>query len=432
MPLTVFFSWQSDTGGAEQELIERALNDALDRIVADATVEPAVRQEGLAVDRDTKGIGGTPPIVDTIFSKIDGAAIFVPDLTFVSTRTGGRPAPNPNVLIEYGWALKSLSHARMAPVMNSHHGKPTPETMPFDMRHLKFPIEFDLSPGANAVMEQEVRDKLSRDLEENLRAIIGAPDFPVSLQSTAPFPTQNALSRFRMEGPIGKTYDNFGIAPQDVRLQDAASFWLHLRPEKDSGKRWSTSELKALATAPKVSLMPLAAIGSTVSLDWVRGEDGFGVFVTMGKGAPTLSTAYIFETGEIWSIDAYHASAQNAIHMPIDACVRALDLYRALLKDRLGIDPPYHLDIGVDRVKDEKIWLPTRPGHIRFENPVGACISNEVTYGATISAGTDSRTALRPFFEKLLDKCGVESPELIEFLFPPSEKPSNKAAVAPI
>jgi hypothetical protein len=102
MAFTVFFSWQSDRGKAEQDLIERALNEALDRIAGDATVEPAVRQEGLAVDRDIKGVGGTPPIVDTIFSKIDCAAIFVPDLTFVAKRASGQPAPNPNVLIEYG------------------------------------------------------------------------------------------------------------------------------------------------------------------------------------------------------------------------------------------------------------------------------------------------------------------------------------------
>jgi hypothetical protein len=38
--------------------------------------------------------------VDTIFRKIDGTAIFVPDLTFVGKRADGRPTPNPNVLIE--------------------------------------------------------------------------------------------------------------------------------------------------------------------------------------------------------------------------------------------------------------------------------------------------------------------------------------------
>jgi hypothetical protein len=126
MALTVFFSWQVDrSDGGERRLIEDALGDAMRRVMRDANIEPAIREEGLEVDRDTKGVPGTPPIVDTIFAKIDKAAIFVPDLTFVATRADGRPAPNPNVLIEYGWALKSLTHARMMPVMNTHYGKPT-------------------------------------------------------------------------------------------------------------------------------------------------------------------------------------------------------------------------------------------------------------------------------------------------------------------
>ena len=165
MALTVFFSWQVDRDGVDRAFIERALKDALKRIEADAAVEPAVRQEGIEVDRDTKGVAGTPPIVDTIFAKIDRAAIFVPDLTFVAKREDGRPSPNPNVLIEYGWALKSMGHSRMMPVMNIAHGKPTAEAMPFDMRHLRNPIQFDLPPGADADRKKLERDKLSKELE---------------------------------------------------------------------------------------------------------------------------------------------------------------------------------------------------------------------------------------------------------------------------
>jgi hypothetical protein len=96
MPHTVFFSWQVDTetpGG--RNFIERALERASSQIGQDTTVEEAVRD--LAVDRDTKGVAGSPPIVDTIFRKIDQAAVFVPDLTFIGRRPDGRPTPNPNV-----------------------------------------------------------------------------------------------------------------------------------------------------------------------------------------------------------------------------------------------------------------------------------------------------------------------------------------------
>jgi hypothetical protein len=98
MPNTVFFSWQADTPTREgRNFIERALERAVARISADTTVEEAQRE--LEVDRDTKGVPGSPPIVETIFGKIDGAAVFLPDLTFIGKRPDGRPTPNPNLLI---------------------------------------------------------------------------------------------------------------------------------------------------------------------------------------------------------------------------------------------------------------------------------------------------------------------------------------------
>ena len=62
-----------------------------------------------------------PPIVETIFKKIDRAAVFVADLTFAGRRPDGAPIPNPNVLIEYGWALKALGHARIISIMIPDH-----------------------------------------------------------------------------------------------------------------------------------------------------------------------------------------------------------------------------------------------------------------------------------------------------------------------
>src|ERR1700730_5862250 len=131
MAHTIFFSWQSDTPNAcGRTFIEDALNDALESLAADATLEPAIREEGLSIDRDTRGVSGTPPIVDTIFKKIDRAAGFLADMTFVATRLDGKgKSPNPNVLVEYGWALRSLSHGRILVVMNTAYGEPSDESL---------------------------------------------------------------------------------------------------------------------------------------------------------------------------------------------------------------------------------------------------------------------------------------------------------------
>ena len=79
MPTTIFFSWQSDRPSKEgRSFIEQALKDAVIRVARDLTIDEAIR-EGLEIDKDTKGVPGSPSIVDTIFSKIDRAAVFIPD-----------------------------------------------------------------------------------------------------------------------------------------------------------------------------------------------------------------------------------------------------------------------------------------------------------------------------------------------------------------
>lgn len=85
MQNTIFFSSQSDRPAGRVEAIEYAIKDAVALIARDVTVGEAVR-DGLKVDKDTKGVPGSPSIIETIVSKIDRAAVFVPDLTFVGTR----------------------------------------------------------------------------------------------------------------------------------------------------------------------------------------------------------------------------------------------------------------------------------------------------------------------------------------------------------
>src|SRR6266446_241494 len=105
---TVFYSWQSDTPAKlNRSFIEKALDAAIKRIKSDATLEPAVRGTELAVDKDTQGVPGSPPIAQTILAKIDDCVAFVGDLTFVGNSLPAltsrqRFFSNPNVLIEYG------------------------------------------------------------------------------------------------------------------------------------------------------------------------------------------------------------------------------------------------------------------------------------------------------------------------------------------
>jgi hypothetical protein len=172
MPHHIFFSWQSDTPNrVGRSFIETCLGRTIGELQADADVDPADRD--MAVDRDTRDVPGMPPVIDTIFGKIDRAAVFVSDLTYVAERAGGGRTPNPNVCIEHGYALKALSWRRVIAVMNTAMGHPDQHDLPFDVRHTRRPISFNLPEGADASARRVAADGLVRQLKGALKAVFG-------------------------------------------------------------------------------------------------------------------------------------------------------------------------------------------------------------------------------------------------------------------
>ena len=178
---TVFYSWQSDLPNkVNRGFIEEALEKAIKQLNKNLAVDEVEREGALKLDKDTQGIPGSPPIVQAIFEKISKAVAFIPDVTFVGRSEEGRPLPNPNVLIEYGWALRELGHSRIISIMNTAYGEPTAETLPFDMRHLRWPVKYHLPATASADERKKVKDFLVKELARHLRTmhLAGLLDFP--------------------------------------------------------------------------------------------------------------------------------------------------------------------------------------------------------------------------------------------------------------
>lgn len=413
MPITVFFSWQADTekrGG--RNLIDRALERAAARISRDAEVEEAIRE--LAVDRDTKGVAGSPPIVDTIFKKIDAAAAFVPDLTFIAKRPDGRPTPNPNVLVEYGWALKSIGHGRIVPVMNTAYGEPTAAAMPFDMRHLRNPITYncplDLSDGER----RKVRDQLSKDLESAIRAVLDSEEFKSSLPPP-PHPPRftekeplAGRGRFRAPGePLGLLRDF--RATSKVDLVGGPVCWFRMIPTIAPGRTWSLDELEESMNSPIIRPMGVGWRG----YDGVRGADGYGIYSILGDDR-TLAAAlvYVFTTGEVWAIDTYwlmpRIDPKDRLVPQVDNDFRgALVSYGSFL-ERLSIRPPYKWVAGIEDLRGRHLFLPTPPNHTRFrQSHDGEGLVDVVEESGLYSPGDPVGPALKPFFVRLYESCGV-------------------------
>lgn len=173
---TVFFSWQSDIrAAATRSLIQDALEKAAHEIRADDTIEVDP-----VIDRDTADVPGSPDIGRTIFEKIDRCAVFVADVTII-TGDAPRPSPNPNVLIELGYAYKSRGDQRVILVQNVAFGGP--EKLPFDLRQKRV-LKFD-SP-LDAVGRADTR----RDLQNSMRAALAAV-----LRHPLSIPSDSAMAR---------------------------------------------------------------------------------------------------------------------------------------------------------------------------------------------------------------------------------------------
>lgn len=171
-PATIFYSWQSDLpNNTNRGFIQTAIEGALKSLARETSLEAVL-------DRDTAGVPGSPSISDSIFQKIEEAAVFVADITPIQ-KHGDRAFPNPNVLFEAGFAAKALGSNRVLLLCNTHFGRI--EDLPFDLRgrriipYLCAPTDEDKAAG-----RKSLQDHLRSRIEEVLAAAQPGPGIRVS------------------------------------------------------------------------------------------------------------------------------------------------------------------------------------------------------------------------------------------------------------
>jgi len=163
----IFYAWQSDRpSSGNRSFIREALDATKERLRADAEIEDRVE-----VDQDTQGVTGMPEIAATILAKIADCDLFVADLSFVgqseSTKNeqAAKSLPNPNVLVELGYAMGAIGTNRCLCVMNTKFGGP--ELLPFDLRGRRFPTCYEYpQQGRN---RREVLDEFVTKLVKFIR-----------------------------------------------------------------------------------------------------------------------------------------------------------------------------------------------------------------------------------------------------------------------
>ena len=165
---TVFYSWQSDLRET-RNVIEAALEKAIRSLNRDLPVENA-----LELDQDTRGVAGWPEITSALFDKIDQCEVFVADITPINgPNSDFRITPNPNVLLELGYALATgFGRTRIICVINTHY-LPNGDLreLPFDLRGSR-PVQFTLQDpterGVESGREDPTRTRARADLAAKL------------------------------------------------------------------------------------------------------------------------------------------------------------------------------------------------------------------------------------------------------------------------
>lgn len=160
MNRSFFYSWQSDLPA---QLNRNLILDALERS-AKAITRDERQWVRPVIDRDTSGLIGTPAIADSILAKIASSDAFVADVSLVNGGSA-RLTPNPNVLVELGYAVGKLGWDRVILVQNTAFG--APDDLPFDLRGRRI-VTYHAPEGVD---KSAVRTQLQHRLTPAINAI---------------------------------------------------------------------------------------------------------------------------------------------------------------------------------------------------------------------------------------------------------------------
>jgi hypothetical protein len=174
MGYKIFYSYQSD------------INPDFNKIFIQLAIEKAITKlnnQGLDVSLDFgfRGTPGTTILISEMLDKSKNADLVIVDLTYTSSKAWydsyklnlfgkelrflnnliEKKSPNPNVLLETGYAWSQKGYNRTLAIMNIAFGNP--EELPVDFKGFRYPIQYDFSE-INITDRTAKLEELSLDL----------------------------------------------------------------------------------------------------------------------------------------------------------------------------------------------------------------------------------------------------------------------------
>lgn len=420
MALTIFYSWQNDSPTKlNRSFIENAINRAIKALSADLEVINALRDQSLALDKDTSGLPGTPPIVEAIFKKIKDCAIFIPDVTFVGKTPKGRPVPNPNVLIEYGYAIHAVSLERIIPVMNTAFGEPSETSLPFNMRHLRWPLQYRLADDTKEEERARVREDLVGEIKNAIKLIIesgaGVGGGTVA-GAFAPIAPTGPSSVFWQEGEaLDSTYRD--RARLEFKVPEGAKMFLRFLPRRATKTLTQTAALNII----QGKLDPLRSRHIAGGVFWSRNK--YGAISYSLKANNIICLTELHKNQELWGVNAEPEdwAVPNAGFRVLapgvfeEVFVASLANYIGLAQNVLGLVPLFRYIAGFTGVKGYRMAAPEGIHFGGFQRYAGEVVEPDIIFEGTIDRiDQDATDILRPFFEAVWDACGLRRPEELD------------------
>ena len=136
------------------------IHDCIKKSVKKVKKKPELRGVEFEILEGVTGEPGSVAVASKISNeRIPKCDIFIADLSVVNyTNAFGRlirkiskdpykPFQNNNVILEYGIAYSKLGEEKIIGILNNEFGSPNenPDNIPFDIQHLRFPIEYKYS-----------------------------------------------------------------------------------------------------------------------------------------------------------------------------------------------------------------------------------------------------------------------------------------------
>jgi hypothetical protein len=411
----IFWAWQSDLPGKTgRHFVRGALEEAIERIKQSGDIEEPGEQfqNGIHLDHDRKGLSGSPDLAIEILRKIDVSTVFVGDVTPVgkaAERTNDEGVTeqklllNPNVAIEIGYALKSISTNHIIMIMNGHYGSRA--DLPFDLGGKAGPIIYVLSEDADQKTIAAERKRLVSVLADALRLFIPKP----VVQPFGELKPKIGRGIFFDEGEVLGTDGSHPSDRAGYTMPFRHVVWLRVIP---------TKALK----------MPLAitALGESAGSagPFGYGSSGFGRVRQNAYGIANLSPAgntanidsisQFTRDGEIWGVNAEILRWDNEVKrkfvfaQPLEKLfLQTLELYMECIRRIEKVELPVEIEAGIMGIKNRIIVHSGRPtdSSLIMHNDI-------VTHRAKLSTfNRDERERLLfSFFEKLNNNAGISRP----------------------